>query len=340
MCVGVCAARAAAGGTPVALTLQGPRGPEAPRSPAVPRPASRSALAPLPPPVRGLLPSACAALQSPRPSPPDRLVERPSAAFPCDRGVPGRRTAGPRGGRTRCRPRVPLNPRTWATALAGFLAAALTKKRAMATEQRQLRSTLPGAPSVSASPPESDMRLLVTLWATAGPPRPSRVSAEPPCCPPPRGSCGAEGPPPALPLWCPRGPHVAGEAPRALPAFQHPHALGSSRLWSHRYLRLIWIFFFFASVPTPVVSPRGPGEHDSVCSVLPGRLRRHGRLPRLSGPGARRAGARSARPRRPPLCDSEEPAPSAPVFSRFFAPTRPQRAGSSSTHGLTEKCVS
>lgn len=249
MCVGVCAARAAAGGTPVALTLQGPRGPEAPRSPAVPRPASRSALAPLPPPVRGLLPSARAALQSPRPSPPDRLVERPSAAFPCDRGVPGRRTAGPRGGRTRCRPRVPLNPRTWATALAGFLAAALTKKRAMATEQRQLRSTLPGAPSVSASPPESDMRLLVTLWATAGPPRPSRVSAEPPRCPPPRGSCGAEGPPPALPLWCPRGPHVAGEAPCALPAFQHPHALGSSRLWSHRYLRLIWIFFFLPRSP-------------------------------------------------------------------------------------------
>lgn len=135
----------------------------------------------------GLLPSARAALQSPRPSPPDRLVERPSAAFPCDRGVPGRRTAGPRGGRTRCRPRVPLNPRTWATALAGFLAAALTKKRAMATEQRQLRSTLRGAPSVSASPPESDMRLLVTLWATAGPPCPSRVSAEPPRCPPPPG---------------------------------------------------------------------------------------------------------------------------------------------------------
>lgn len=203
-----------------------------------------------------------------------------------------------------------------------------------------MRSTLPGAASASASPPESDVLLVATLWTAAGLPFPRCVSGVLPRCRPPLAGrmCYL---PKGCHRLCHRGARVAPTWPAkplaGSPALCRLHALGSSRLWSHKHLRLIPDFFL----------PRSP--HQSFLRGVLENMTQYARRCRgvtadtavcLGYPAPVHAGCF----RSPcPLCNCSVTVRSPRPPSRPFAFVSPQpplkRASFSLTHRLIEKCV-
>lgn len=169
----------------------------------------------------------------------------------------------------------PLIPTPGRADLASFLAAALTKKCAVPTEQQiteehsaggrlcvRVPSRIRRAPGGDALDGGRAAIPQVCEWRATALPPPTRQTHV----------LLTEGLPPPLPPWRSRGPHVAGQAPRWLPG---PLLSARPRKFSPLEPQAPEAHpgLFFAPVPTPVISPRCPGEYDSVCSALPGRHR-------------------------------------------------------------------